>query len=168
MGRPFPTIDEFNPSPRLHDPKQMVFWNVEALDGHRSFRALYQGSSVADVFRSSWAGKLMEDVIPEPVRAFSLGAAHECAEKGCAVFTTLTTEDARGQDISCERLLLPLGRDGIVSQVVASLQLISLTGKFERKTVLASFERRSHVAAAARIQFRPTLTSAKVSLPEHA
>ena len=153
-GRIFPTIEEFNPGPRLHDPKQLVFWNIEVNNGQRFFRALYQGTNVAEVFNSSWAGKLMEEVAPEALKAFTLDAAHECAESGCAVYTVLTTADANGHGVDCERLLLPLGEGDKAKQIVASLQLISLTGDFARKTVLGSFEKTSHVSFAGRIHFR--------------
>jgi hypothetical protein len=45
-GRSFPSIEEFDPGPRLHDPKQLVKWTIEDAFGQRCFRALYQGTNV--------------------------------------------------------------------------------------------------------------------------
>ena len=59
--RSFPSIAEFDPEPRLHDPKQLVIWAIEDAFGQRRFRALYQGTNVAEVFNSSWAGRTMAD-----------------------------------------------------------------------------------------------------------
>ncbi|MCK1292593.1 MULTISPECIES: hypothetical protein [unclassified Bradyrhizobium] len=61
---PFPSLDQFRPEARLHDPKQLIIWSVERREDGRTFRALYQGTSVGEVFNSSWAGKSMEEVLP--------------------------------------------------------------------------------------------------------
>src|SRR5436305_8527141 len=61
-GRPYPTPAEFTPSERIHDPKQLVTWQVEPDGAKRRFRALRQCAHVAEVFRGSWAGRTMEEV----------------------------------------------------------------------------------------------------------
>jgi hypothetical protein len=150
--RSFPSIAEFDPGPRLHDPNQLVVWAVEAAFGQRRFRALYQGPNVAEVFHSSWAGRTMDEVVPAPLRSFSIDGANECAASGCAVYTVFATFDARGNRVDCERLLLPLGEGSTVQQIVASLQLISIQGEFERKSILGNFEAQSQVMFAGRIR----------------
>ena len=148
---PFPSIDQFQTAARLHDPKQLVVWNVENDAGNRTFRALFQGSNVGEVFNSQWAGKSMEEIVPPALKAFSIDGADECAASGFPVYTVLSASDAEGFPVDCERLLLPLGRNNVVEQIVASLQLISLKGTFERKTILTEFKRQSVVTFAARI-----------------
>jgi hypothetical protein len=150
-GRSFPSIAEFDPEPRLHDAKQLVLWAVEDAFGQRRFRALYQGTNVAEVFNSSWAGRTMDEVVPMPLKAFSIRGANECAASGCAIYTVFGTLDAKGHRVDCERLLLPLGEGSKVQQIVASLQLISVKGEFERKSVLSKFETLSQVVFAGRI-----------------
>jgi hypothetical protein len=61
--------------------------------------------------------------------------------------------------VDCERLLLPLGEGSTVQQIVASLQLISVKGEFERKSVLSKFEILSQVVFAGRIR------SGSISVP---
>lgn len=151
-GRPFPSITEFDPGARLHDPKQLVIWNIEGGSGQRQFRALYQGPNVAEVFNSSWAGRTMDQVIPVPLRSFSVDGANECAATGCAIYMVFATFDANGHRVDCERLLLPLGEGSAVQQIVASLQLVSIKGEFERKSVLGRFESLSQVVVAGRMR----------------
>jgi hypothetical protein len=158
-GRSFPSIAEFDPEPRLHDAKQLVLWAVEDAFGQRRFRALYQGTNVAEVFNSSWAGRTMDEVVPMPLKAFSIRGANECAASGCAIYTVFGTLDAKGHRVDCERLLLPLGEGSKVQQIVASLQLISVKGEFERKSVLSKFETLSQVVFAGRIR------SGSISVP---
>ena len=151
-GRSFPPIAEFDPGPRLHDPKQLVIWSIEDAFGQRRFRALYQGTNVAEVFNSSWAGRTMDEVVPAPLKSMSMDGANECAASGCAIYTVFATFDANGHRVDCERLLLPLGDGSTVQQIVASLQLVSVKGEFERKSVLSKFETLSQVVFAGRIR----------------
>jgi hypothetical protein len=151
-GRSFPSIAEFDPGPRLHDPKQLVIWTIEDAFGQRRFRALYQGANVAEVFNASWAGRTMDEVVPVPLKSMSIDGANECAATGCAIYTVFATFDANGHRVDCERLLLPLGEGSTVQQIVASLQLVSVKGEFERKSVLSKFETLSQVVFAGRIR----------------
>ena len=151
-GRCFPSIAEFDPGPRLHDPKQLVIWTIEHAFGQRRFRALYQGTNVAEVFDSAWVGRTMDEVVPAALKSMSMDGAHECAASGCAIYTVFATFDANGHRVDCERLLLPLGEGSTVQQIVASLQLISIQGEFERKSILSKFETLSQVVFAGRIR----------------
>jgi hypothetical protein len=111
-GRSFPSIAEFDPGPRLHDPKQLVIWTIDDAFGQRRFRAL--GTNVAEVFTSSWAGRTMDEVVPAPLKSMSMDGANECAASGCAIYTIFATFDANGHRVDCERLLLPLGEGSTV------------------------------------------------------
>ena len=152
-GQLFPTLEQFRPDDRTHDPKQLVFWHVETVGPReRRFRALYQGDHVAEVFGQWWPGRTMDQVIPEFGRAIALDAADECARSGCAVYTILSTVDPSGRQVDCERLLLPLGHQGKVEHLVGSLQLISVSGEFRRETVLSNFQLRTEVTCSGKIR----------------
>ncbi len=158
-GRRFPAFAELKPDPGLHDPRQLVAWNIEGEGRLRKFRALYQGESVADVFNSAWAGKTMEQVVPMSLRKITLEAAKECATSGCAVYSIFSTLDASDTRVDCHRLLLPFGRDGTkVEQILASLQLTIVQG---RGRVLNHFEMQADVLFAGRIKSGFTLEKAE-------
>ena len=127
-GRSFPSIAEFDPEPRLHDPKQLVIWTIEDAFGQRRFRALYQGTNVAEVFNASWAGRTMDEVVPVPLKSMSIDGTNECAASGCAIYTVFATFDANGHRVDCERLLLPLGEGSTVHQIVAPFRSIRTLG----------------------------------------
>ena len=148
----FPSLEDFRPSSRMHDPKELVVWTIEQADATRRFRALYQGKSVTEIFNAAWQGKTMDEVAPEFTRDLAVDTANECAETGCAIYTVFTTADPNGNRVDCERLLLPLGRGGRVEQVIASLQLISLEGDFDRKSILGRFQLHTEVTLAGRVQ----------------
>jgi hypothetical protein len=94
----------------------------------------------------------MDEVVPVPLKSMSVDGANECAASGCAIYTVFSTFDAKGHRVDCERLLLPLGEGSTVQRIVASLQLISVKGEFERKSVLSKFETLSEVVFAGRIR----------------
>jgi hypothetical protein len=149
-GRRFPAFTELKLEPGLHDPKQLVAWNVEGEGRLRKFRALYQGENVVEAFSSDWAGRTMEQVVPMSLRRITLDAARECAASGCIVYSIFSTIDANDTWVDCHRMLLPFGRDDSrVEQILASLQLTITQG---RSRVLNHFQLQAEVQFEARIK----------------
>ena len=93
----------------MHDPKQLVIWQVENKPSGRQFRALYQGEHVEQVFNDDWAGRTMEEITPGCLKAYTFKTANHCVASGCPVYSVLATPDPAGQRVDCERLLLPFG-----------------------------------------------------------
>ncbi len=170
-GRRFPSFVKLKPRHRNFDANQVVIWSIEYTGEKRGFRALYNGSSVGEVFNSAWAGKTMEEVIPEPLRKVAIEAADACAATGDAIYTILRTTDAAGRRIDCERLLLPFGGNGTtVEQVVASLQLTSVA-PVQRKRVLENFRARADIIFAGSIAAgfgKPRVEAVEAPAPETA
>ena len=146
-----PPFEDFDPGARIHDPKKLAVWNVEQCDGQIVLRALFSGTLLNEPFSASWSGKPLEELTPPSLRSDILSGAHECVRTRCAIYMILRTRDAKGQAIDLERLLLPFGRDGQVEQVVASLQLISLTGRVDRNAIVQEFETQSKCILSVRI-----------------
>ncbi len=148
-GRRFPAFTELKLEPGIHDPGQLVAWNVEGEGRLRKFRALYQGENVAEAFNSAWAGKTMDQVVPMSLRRITLDAANECATSGCIVYSIFSTIDANDTRVDCHRMLLPFGRDGSkVEQLLASLQLTVTQG---RSKVLNHFQIQADIQLEAKI-----------------
>jgi hypothetical protein len=150
-NRSFPSLHALEVDNRTHDPKQLVIWQVERSGDAVSFRAMHQGSHVAEAFNSTWTGRRMDEVVPAFLANLALTSAAECARTGCAVYTAFITFDDDVREVACERLLLPFGRKGVVEQIIASLQLISLDGTVRRSKVLKQFDRNLELRCAARI-----------------
>lgn len=148
-GRRFPAIEELQPDSDMHDPKQLVIWNVEGDGRRQKFRAFYQGGNIGEAFNSAWAGKTMDQVVPPSLRQPTLEAAHESAASGCLVYTIFSTVDSDGRRVDCWRLLLPFGRDDKVEQLLASLQLSSAE---RRGDILGIFQNRNHVLLQGKIK----------------
>jgi hypothetical protein len=146
-----PSFDQFDPGPKVHDPKQLAVWKVEGSDAELVFRAMYRGSLLDEAFNVGWTGKTLAEVTPPSLQPAIIGASNHCVSSGCAIYTVLRTHDGAGHPIDLERLLLPFGENGRVQLIVASLQLISLKGTVERRNVAESFEAQSDSVLAIRI-----------------
>jgi hypothetical protein len=163
-GRRFPAFTDRKPDPEMYDPKQLVVWDVEGEGRNLKFRALYQGDKVAEVFNSAWAGKTMEQVVPMSLRRLTLDDAKECVTSGCLVYSVFSTIDSHEQQVNCERLLMPFGRDdNKVEQILASLQLTSIRGGVRRKKILGSFALQADVLFSGKIPSGFTSTVGSVS-----
>ena len=132
----------------------------EANNGQTVFRALYRGGLIGEAFNDGWVGKTLTEVTPPSLQSAIISASDQCAATGRAVYTILRTYDGKGFAINLERLLLPFGKDGRVQVILASLQLISLQGVVERRSIVGDFEARcesvlSITIPAASIVLRP-------------
>lgn len=146
-----PAFREFEPGSRIHDPKQLAMWNVEGISGRPVFRALYRGSLLDEAFNEGWIGRTLDEVTPLKLRPAIVGGSEECVRTACAIYMILRTADGAGHAVDLERLLLPLGHEGRVQQIVASLQLISLEGTAERRTAASRFDMQSDCVLAVKI-----------------
>ncbi|WP_291863261.1 hypothetical protein [Bradyrhizobium sp.] len=149
--RRLPSFDEFDPGSRVHDPKQLAAWKVEATSAGLEFRALYRGKLLDEAFNEGWAGKTLTEITPPSLQSVIIGASSHCASSGCAVYTVLRTSDGAGHALDLERLLLPFGDNGRVQVILASLQLVSLEGMVERRSAARKFEAQSQAVLAVRI-----------------
>jgi hypothetical protein len=151
--RRFPAFVEFKPDPGAYDSGQLVVWSIEGAGPLQKFRALYQGENVAEVFNSAWAGKTMDQVVPMSLRRVTLDAAKECAASGCLIYAIISTIDANGNRVDCERLLMPFGSDDSkVEQILASLQLTSVPGRIQRTKILNNFQMQADLVFSGKIK----------------
>jgi hypothetical protein len=159
-----PPFDLFEPGPGVHDPKHIAVWKVEAGGGQLDFRALYRGSFIDEAVVDDWVGKTLAEVAPPTLRSPIIDASAHCASSGCAIYTVLRTCDGAGLPLDLERLLLPFGQGGRVQVIVASLQLVSLEGKVERRKAVENFEAQTEIV----LSFRISAASFKESRPKRA
>jgi hypothetical protein len=146
-----PSFDQLEITSRVHDPKQLVVWKVEANSAGIVFRALYRGRLLDEAFNDGWSGKTLAEVTPPSLQPAIISASEHCVSTGCGIYTVLRTYDTEGFAVDLERLLLPFGKNGRAQHILASLQLISLEGTVERRNAAWSFESRSDVVLSVRI-----------------
>lgn len=148
-----PALEQFAPPARAHDPRQLMFWAVESEAGERCFRTLHQTAYVVEAFgRNPPPRELLQAVVPPSLQDITLSGLNACVDARGPLYSIITTSDDHDHPIDCERLLLPFAAaSGEVRQIVASLQLISINGRFTRETVLARFVAEAKLTFVAKI-----------------
>lgn len=121
---------------------------------HRLARGPQRAHGNADLLRQSFVrgidrieGDHLIDRIDDGLVTRQHGGVAAIVERAGA----LSTVDAAGHRVDCERLLLPFGSGAEVEQMVGSMPLISLKGNFERGTVLDKYRTTSRIELAGRI-----------------
>jgi hypothetical protein len=138
-GRCIPDFGSFTLTDGDVDRHQLLFWHVVGSGYDRVFKSLFQGNYVVE----GLGGRPLLEVSRAsfgPFQQYAFATLSDCADRRVPIYSVLTSEDSAGQRIDCERLLLPFGRDpGAVDLVLASLQLVSNGGSFDRRSVMALF-----------------------------
>jgi hypothetical protein len=151
MDGKIPCFDQFKPGSRVHDPKQLAVWKVEAHPGEIGFRSVHCGSLLDEAFDQRWSGRTLVDVTPPSMRKWIIEPSTHCVSIGHVIYTVLRTREGAGHSVDLERLLLPLGTNGRVTHLVASLQLISLKGDVNRRTIVGNFEAQTECVLSVRM-----------------
>jgi hypothetical protein len=135
--RQIPDFRSFTLTDHDHGRHQLLFWHVVGSGYGRIFRSLFQGDHVVEGLGETWL-ELNKTSIG-PFQQYAFATLSDCADRRVPVYSVISTEDS-AQRIDCERLLLPFGRDpATVDLVLASIQLVSNHGWFDRRTVMARF-----------------------------
>ena len=143
-----PKFEDFSPGNRAHDPRQLLLWAIDNVDGNRSFRPLYGGAYVAEAY-----GPTERQELSEPLRRIFKIGMDACTNTANITYMMVETSEAAGHRVTCERMLLPFGRgSNVVTHVLASLQLVSIEGTVDRRTIVQHFEQQVEITFCGRIQ----------------
>ncbi|MDQ8729993.1 hypothetical protein [Bradyrhizobium sp. LHD-71] len=143
-----PRFADFSPGERAHDPRKMLVWAIDEKDGERCYRPLYGGAYLFEAFGPGASA----ESIPEPLRGIFRSGLDACVTSASMIYMSIATSDPEGHRVECERLLLPFG-DGAakVTHILASLQVVSLEGTFDRHNIVEYFEKEVNVTLCGRI-----------------
>jgi hypothetical protein len=102
------------------------------------FQFRYQGAAVSQIHASDdWRGKFLDEVMPAARQIESLPAYRHAVHSGCPVYTIYDINDRNGCLVHYERLLLPFAADGrSVDRILASFELVSEDGAFDRDALM--------------------------------
>jgi hypothetical protein len=80
-------------------------------------------------------------IASQALRDIIASGLEDCAAEAEPVYMTIETADTAGEPFICERLLLPFAKDSReVTHILAGIELSSLTGSFDRKSIVKRFE----------------------------
>jgi hypothetical protein len=149
--RALPSLSHFRPPERIHDPRQLSVWRIAFENGVRDFRAVYLGENIKEGFGGLLSpGCSMQATLPQKLVEMSLAGANACVQEKCPIYMIISSRSDDGDTVDCERLVLPFGEVS-VDAFIASLQLFSINGRFERRSILGQFTDNAEVILALKI-----------------
>jgi len=148
-ARSLPSFDDFDPGDRSHDPQRIVVWSVKEKKGGRTFAPTYKGAHILEAFGRR---VYLEMIASQALRDLIMSGLEDCAESRQAIYMIIEAPDEAGEVIQCERLLLPFGNGGAsVSHIFAAIEVSSLAGTIDRRTIVSRFETDAQITLRGRI-----------------
>jgi len=143
-----PNFDDFQPGERSHDLNRTVLWRVKERDSVRSFAPAFKGAHILEAFGQR---VFLEMIASQELRDIITSGLESCAESCNAIYMTIEAPDPENRPIECERLLLPFGEGRIAKYIFAAIEVSSIVGTFDRRTVVKRFEAQSRITLCGRI-----------------
>jgi hypothetical protein len=108
---------------------------VPDADGGR-FLIRYVGERIALSYGGDFRGRFLDEALPAAWRENALTTYRKAIDGLRPVYNAVDTRDRDGRMVHLERLLLPFSREGTAANgVLASIETVSLEGKFEQENL---------------------------------
>jgi hypothetical protein len=131
-----PDIREYRPE-RLEDElSDLVYFDVNAGKEPPQITIQSEGTRISAAYGHTGKGRPLEDYIGAPLVPSVMPVYHECVRRALPVYTIAHIDDVHGRVVAYERLLMPFGHSGAVTQAIASLKTISEDGGFEIRNLM--------------------------------
>jgi hypothetical protein len=131
-----PPLAEYRPE-RLDDEKpDLVYYSVELDIDPPRLTIQSDGTRMASAYGHTGKGRALDAYVGPRLAPFVMPAYYECVRRRLPVYTIADIDDIYGRVVAYERLLMPFGQDGAVTDVLASLKTICEDGGFELKNLM--------------------------------
>jgi hypothetical protein len=132
--RPCPNWDDVDTGEFRSQADTVMFCDVTPDTSPPRFRIRHLGASIARAYGGDRRGELLDDVLPPVWLENALATYREAVRGRLPVYNAVDTRDGEGRLVHLERLLLPFCRNGgPVDRVLASIETVSLDGKFDQR-----------------------------------
>jgi hypothetical protein len=135
-GGRMPGIERYEVDRLEEEKPDMIFYTVTYERGTPRYLVTFDGQRLIDAFGVTGTGRYLEDVIGPERAATTLPVYDECVARCRPSYSVRRVIDVEGREVDYERLLLPFGADGRVSEIIASLKTISADGGFQQRNLM--------------------------------
>jgi hypothetical protein len=135
LQRP-PEFEDFKLSRLSDELDEIVFYLVESRSDATNFKIESDGRRTYQAYGRTGKGRYLDEYIPPKVRDLVVPVYKECVRRRLPVFTVAKVKDINGIEVEFERLLLPFSGASGIERLIASLNAISIDGKFEIKNLM--------------------------------
>jgi hypothetical protein len=129
-NRSIPSLQEYEPSRLREEASDLVHYQVDATKTPPSFIIQSKGTRMSKAYGEAGMGRELEEYVGIRLAPVIMPAYRICFLHQSPVYTVDELEDVGKRQIEYERLLLPFGSSGRVSNILASLKTISIDGGF--------------------------------------
>ena len=138
--RRFPSRSDFYSEEIARWWPNIILYDVERNDGRIDYRFRVHGENAVTSDGGNFTGRLVRDVVPPEIRDSMLRDYGLVVASGKPVYSILRREAVQGYPIEFERLLLPLGKDGVTS-ILCFLRRMSVQAGMGDKSGLQDSEK---------------------------
>lgn len=141
-----PSISEYEPGRLKEEADDLVYYSVETCCTPPVVTIRSEGTRMSSAYGAIGKGRHLDEYVGLKLAGLVMPVYHLCIERRRPVYTVSHLKDAEGREVEYERLLLPFGQGGAVTDIIASLKTISIEGRFELRDLM---KRKDIVAAPA-------------------
>jgi hypothetical protein len=139
-GEQLPSLDRFCPAFFEEEKGDMLIYGVADASEQPRFIIRYDGQRLSQAYAKVGKGAALQDVMGPKRAAVILPLYYACVRRRLPIYSICAATDVHGTKVDFERLLLPFGSGGRVTDLIASLKTISVNGSFEQKQLLRTDE----------------------------
>jgi hypothetical protein len=135
-----PSLDSFCPAFFEEEKGDMLIYQVAGASAEPRFIIRHHGEHLSQAYAKVGEGLALQDVMGPKRLAVILPIYYACVQRRLPIYSICAATDVHGTHVDFERLLLPFGANGRVTDLIASLKTISVDGSFEQKQLLRTDE----------------------------
>jgi hypothetical protein len=139
-GELLPALDGFCPAFFDEEKGDMLIYEVADASERPRLIIRYDGQRLSQAYAKVGQGSALQDVMGPRRAAVILPLYYACVQRRLPIYSICAATDVHGTEVDFERLLLPFGTEGRVTDLIASLKTISVDGSFEQKQLLRTDE----------------------------
>jgi hypothetical protein len=139
-GGGLPSLTGFCPAFFEEEKGDMLIYAVTDASAHPRLIIRYDGQRLSQAYAKVGMGSALQDVMGPKRAAAILPIYYACVQCRLPIYSICAATDVHGTHVDFERLLLPFGSGGRVTDLIASLKTISVEGSFEQKQLLRTDE----------------------------
>lgn len=139
-GGGLPSFESFCPAFFEEEKGDMLIYAVADTSAQPRLIIRYDGHRLSQAYARVGMGSALQDVMGPRRAAAILPIYYASIKRRLPIYSICAATDVHGTQVDFERLLLPFGTDGRVTDLIASLKTISVEGSFEQKQLLRSDE----------------------------
>lgn len=159
-----PAFGSFKPDRIEDEQPDLMYYDVRRENNELRYFATFSGTRLIESYGFSATGHDLQDLLHPTVWQHVQPIYDGCIEKALPIYSAFTVIDIAGQQVAYERLLLPFGTGGYVSQMIASIKSISMAGHFINRDLMRPADHAPQYTIRAAIDQSLTMHSPKPAL----